>query len=110
MDYSQIGNMVADVVKQALPIGIIFILAERLVQMFLMFAFPKIFKGGIQMYDYYYTEYFKTLISNTNTIISIQNSILLYLQLFIFIFTIFLVYYFVRNMLNRRQVLYVKKN
>ena len=60
MDYSQIGTMVADVVKQALPIGIIFILAERLVQMFLTFAFPKIFKGGIQMYDYYYTEYFKT--------------------------------------------------
>jgi hypothetical protein len=54
------------------------------------------------MYDYYYTEYFKTLISNTNTIISIQNSILLYLQLFIFIFTIFLVYYLVRNMVNRR--------
>lgn len=47
MDYSQIGIMVADVVKQALPIGIIFILAERLVQMFLMFAFPRIFKGGI---------------------------------------------------------------
>lgn len=47
MDYSQIGTMVADVVKQALPIGIIFSLAERLVQMFLTFAFPKIFKGGI---------------------------------------------------------------
>lgn len=47
MDYSQIGVMVADVVKQALPIGIIFISAERLVQMFLTFAFPKTFKGGI---------------------------------------------------------------
>lgn len=47
MDYSQIGTMVSEVVKQALPIGIIFMLAERLVQMFLMFAFPKTFKGGI---------------------------------------------------------------
>ena len=103
MDYSQIGTMVADVVKQALPIGIIFILAERLVQMFLTFAFPKIFKGGIQMYDYYYTEYFKTLIGNTNTIISNQNNLLLYLQLLLFIFTVFLIYYFIRNMLNMRQ-------
>lgn len=54
------------------------------------------------MYDYYYTEYFRTLISNTNTIISNQNSILLYIQLFIFIYVIFLVYFFIRNMINRR--------
>lgn len=54
------------------------------------------------MYDYYYTEYFKTLISNTNTIISNQNNLLLYLQLLLFIFTVFLIYYFIRNMLNRR--------
>lgn len=47
MDYNVVVQMVADIVKQALPIGIIFILAERLVQMFLSFAFPKIFKGGI---------------------------------------------------------------
>lgn len=46
-DYSIIVEMVASIVSQALPIGIIFILAERLVQMFLRFAFPKIFKGGI---------------------------------------------------------------
>lgn len=47
IDYSLIVQMVADIVKQALPLGIIFILAERLVQMFLHFAFPKTFKGGI---------------------------------------------------------------
>ena len=44
MDYNVIGQMVASVVAQALPIGIIFVLAERLVQMFLSFAFPKKFK------------------------------------------------------------------
>lgn len=47
MDYTLIGQMVANVIGQALPIGIIFILGERLVQMFLHFAFPKTFKGGI---------------------------------------------------------------
>ena len=46
MDYSTIVNLVAEVVTQALPIGIIFTLAERLVQMFLSFAFPKWGKGG----------------------------------------------------------------
>lgn len=43
MDYNVIGQMIANVVGQALPIGIIFCLAERLVQMFLSFAFPKKF-------------------------------------------------------------------
>lgn len=47
IDYSVVVNMISDVVSEALPIGIIFILAERLVQMFLKFAFPKTFKGGI---------------------------------------------------------------
>lgn len=41
MDYSVIGELVADVCKQSLPIGIIFALSERLVQMFLSFAFPR---------------------------------------------------------------------
>lgn len=45
MDYVQIGEMVAEVVRQALPIGIIFCLSERLVHMFLSFAFPKRFGG-----------------------------------------------------------------
>lgn len=47
MDYALIGEMIANIVSQSMPIGIIFILAERLVQMFLHFAFPKTFKGGI---------------------------------------------------------------
>lgn len=47
MDYVQIGQLVAEVVKNALPVGIVFTIAERLVQMFLAFAFPKMFKGGI---------------------------------------------------------------
>lgn len=45
MDYNLIGQMIANIVSQALPIGIIFCLAERLVQMFLSFAFPKRFGG-----------------------------------------------------------------
>lgn len=47
MDYSEIILLVAKVIEQALPLGIIFLLAERLIQLFLTFAFPKIFKGGI---------------------------------------------------------------
>lgn len=47
MDYTPVVNLVVEVIKQALPIGIIFLLGERLVNMFLSFAFPKTFKGGI---------------------------------------------------------------
>lgn len=47
IDYTVVVQMIADIVSQALPIGIIFILSERLIQMFLKFAFPKMFKGGI---------------------------------------------------------------
>ena len=47
MDYSAIVNLVVEVIKQALPIGIVFLLGERLVNMFLSFAFPKTFRGGI---------------------------------------------------------------
>ncbi len=47
MDYQGVIDLVVEVVKNALPIGIIFLLAERLVNMFLSFAFPKTFKGGI---------------------------------------------------------------
>ena len=47
MDYQSIVNLVAEVIKNALPIGIIFLLGERLVNMFLSFAFPKTFRGGI---------------------------------------------------------------
>ena len=47
MDYQEVVNLVVIVIKNALPMGIIFLLAERLVNMFLCFAFPKTFKGGI---------------------------------------------------------------
>lgn len=47
MDYQGIVDLIVVVIKNALPIGIIFLLAERLVNMFLSFAFPKTFKGGI---------------------------------------------------------------
>lgn len=47
MDYSTVVSLMVEIVKNALPIGIIFTLGERMVQMFLAFAFPKMFKGGI---------------------------------------------------------------
>lgn len=47
MDYQEVVNLVVIVMKSALPMGIIFLLAERLVNMFLSFAFPKTFRGGI---------------------------------------------------------------
>lgn len=47
MDYQPVVNLVVEYMKAGLPIGIIFLLAERLVNMFLSFAFPKTFKGGI---------------------------------------------------------------
>ena len=40
-DYQVIGDILGQVVQQALPIGILFYLAEMLVSMFLKFAFPK---------------------------------------------------------------------
>lgn len=47
MDYSTVVSLVVEVIKNALPIGIIFLLGERVVNMFLTFAFPKTFRGGI---------------------------------------------------------------
>jgi hypothetical protein len=44
MDYSVIFNLVADVVKTAIPIGIAFTLVERLIHLFFYFAFPKMFR------------------------------------------------------------------
>lgn len=44
MDYATIGTFVVDVLKAALPVGLIFIITERLAQLFFHFAFPKIFK------------------------------------------------------------------
>ena len=47
MDYQAVVNLMVTVIQNALPIGIIFLLGERVVNMFLGFAFPKTFKGGI---------------------------------------------------------------
>lgn len=47
MDYQAVIDLVVEVVKHALPIGVIFLIAERAVNMFLAMAFPKTFKGGI---------------------------------------------------------------
>lgn len=47
IDYSVIVPLIVEVIKNALPLGIIFLLAERLVNMFLSFAFPRTFKGGL---------------------------------------------------------------
>lgn len=47
MDYNQIGSLCVEIVKNALPLGIIFNLVEMCVRMFLNFAFPRSFKGGI---------------------------------------------------------------
>ena len=47
MDYQEVINLMVVVIKNALPIGLIFLLCERLVNMFLSFAFPKTFKGGL---------------------------------------------------------------
>lgn len=41
MDFSTVVPLVADVLKDALPMGIVFVLTERLTQMFLNLAFPK---------------------------------------------------------------------
>jgi len=44
MDYTVVINLVVDILKNALPIAIIFVLTERAVQFFLHLAFPKM--GG----------------------------------------------------------------
>lgn len=51
--------------------------------------------------NYYdYRTYFQQLINNSNTIISNQNSIILFLSVLCFLFGIFIVYYFLRNMIK----------
>lgn len=51
-------------------------------------------------YYYDYTQEFQTLISNTNTIIENQNNLYTCLTVFIFIFSIFFIYLFIRNMIK----------
>ena len=47
IDLETASSLVIEVIESALPMGIVFIFAERIVNMFLKFAFPKTFKGGI---------------------------------------------------------------
>lgn len=47
MDYNSISSLCIEIVKNALPLGICFNLVEMCVNMFLKFAFPRTFKGGI---------------------------------------------------------------
>ena len=44
MDYTAVVDLLVQVVKQALPLGIIFCLTERLVNMFLTFALKEGYK------------------------------------------------------------------
>ena len=44
-NYNEISSLIVEVVHNALPLGIIFYLAEMLVSMFLRFVFPKHFRG-----------------------------------------------------------------
>lgn len=52
------------------------------------------------MYYYDYTNYFSTLISNSNSIINNQENILTLLSVLIFVFVIFFLYIFMRNMIS----------
>ena len=47
MEYSLVIDLVVEVVQKALPIGIIFLLTERLVNLFLSLVFPSKMKGGL---------------------------------------------------------------
>jgi len=47
IDFEVSAELVTQIIQSALPMGIVFIFAERAVNMFLSFAFPKTFKGGI---------------------------------------------------------------
>lgn len=47
MDYNSLINLCIEILKNALPLGICFNLVELCVKMFLNFAFPKTFRGGI---------------------------------------------------------------
>lgn len=47
MDYQPIIDLLIQIVKAGLPIGVLFLVVERAVNLFLSFAFPKTFKGGL---------------------------------------------------------------
>lgn len=47
-----------------------------------------------------YSSYFRTLISNTENIISNQNSIIIGLSIIIFTMILYFIYIFIRNMIK----------
>ena len=49
---------------------------------------------------YDYRTYFQTLVSNTETIITNQNNIINALSVVVFLFTIYFLYLYIRNMIK----------
>ncbi len=47
-----------------------------------------------------YSSYFQTIVSNTDTIITLQNSIITGLSVIIFLFVLYFLYIFIRNMIK----------
>ena len=54
----------------------------------------------MQYYDY--RTYFQTLISNQDKIINNQESIIIYISLFLFLFTCFFLYFYIRNIIKNK--------
>ena len=49
---------------------------------------------------YDYSSYFQTLITNTENILQNQNYLFTLMSIFLFIFTTFFIYIFIRNMIK----------
>lgn len=54
----------------------------------------------MQYYDY--KQYFQSLITNQNSIISIMNELKVFLSCFLFIFICFFLYFLIRNMIKNK--------
>lgn len=94
MDYSVIFGLVADVVKSAIPIAIVFTLVERLVHIFFYFAFPKMFKqGGFRM-DH--SIILSEISASQLELLSVLKAINSGLDCLILLFTIFVLFMYIR--------------
>ena len=49
-----------------------------------------------------YSHYFQQLVSNQNTIINIQNNIITYLEVFLFVFVCYFLWRFISNSIKGR--------
>ena len=58
---------------------------------------------------YDYTSYFQALITNTGAIIQNQNNLITLISVLLFIFTIFFIYLFIRNMIKSQKGAIMKK-